>query len=352
LDNTAAVPPVVAIVSFRLGHPDGVSVEAAKWAAAFKALGFAVLTVAGAGKADRLLPGLAIDATPPPTPVELDGALADADLVVVENLCSLPLNRGAAAAVACRLRGRPAILHHHDLAWQRPPFTDVAAFPPTDPQWAHVTVNHRSRAELATRGISAVVIPNCFDVDMPRGHRRRTRTTIGVEEHEPLLVQPTRAIARKNVPAALRLAEGIGATYWLVGQAEDGYGPELDRLLSAAWVPVVHGLRAGLTMADVYAAADAVALPSTWEGFGNPTIESAIHRRPLAVGCYPVAKEIAAWGFRWFPADDHRPLAAWLASPDPSLHDANLAIATRHFSLTTLRRRLSHLLCARGWGAR
>ena len=56
----------VALVSFRLGGPDGVSVEAAKWAGRLAALGFEVVTVAGAGPVDRLLPGLAIDATAPP----------------------------------------------------------------------------------------------------------------------------------------------------------------------------------------------------------------------------------------------------------------------------------------------
>ena len=339
----------VAIVSFRLGHPDGVSVEASKWGGALEALGFEVVTVAGAGPVDRLLPGLAIGATAPPTPAELDDALADADLVVVENLCSLPLNPGAARAVAATLRNRSALFHHHDLAWQRPPFTDVVGFPPDDPAWLHVTVNHRSQAELAARGVKASVVPNCFDVDAPSGNRTATRNALDVAPDERLLVHPTRAIARKNVPGALRLAAGLGAAYWLVGPAEDGYGPELERHLAAAPGRVVHGLAENLTIADAYAAADAVALPSTWEGFGNPTVESAVHRRPLAIGNYPVAREIAAWGFRWFPADDPRPLDAWLRAPDPTLLDVNLAIARRHFSLASLERCLARLLSERGW---
>jgi len=343
--------PTVAIVSFRLGCADGVSVEAAKWAGALGSLGFRVVTVAGQGPVDRLLPGLAIDAPCPPTPAELDAALVDADLVVVENLCSLPLNRAAAGALAAALRQRPAVLHHHDLAWQRAPFADVDGFPPTDRAWAHVTVNHRSRAELHARGIAATVIPNCFDAGAPPGDRTEARAALDVRADERLLVQPTRAIARKNVPGALRLAESLSATYWLVGPAEDGYGPELDRLLAATTARVVTGLHGGLSIADAYAASDAVAFPSTWEGFGNPTVESAIHRRPVAVGRYPVAKEIAAFGFRWFPADDPRPLAAWLDSPDESLLDTNLAIARRHFSLASLERRLARLLSDAGWAA-
>ena len=125
--------PTVAFVSFRLGHPDGVSVEAGKWAGAFEALGWRTVTVAGAGKVDRLVPGLAIDADAPPDELELEDALADADLVVVENMCSLPLNRRAAEAVADALRGRPALLHHHDLPWQQNRYKDETGFPPSDP---------------------------------------------------------------------------------------------------------------------------------------------------------------------------------------------------------------------------
>src|SRR5688500_1399628 len=78
-----------AIVSFRLGGPDGVSVEARKWQWALQQLGFSVRTVAGEGAADLLVPGLAIGAPDPPTATEVAGALDDVDLVVVENLCSL-----------------------------------------------------------------------------------------------------------------------------------------------------------------------------------------------------------------------------------------------------------------------
>jgi glycosyltransferase involved in cell wall biosynthesis len=339
----------VALLSFRLGTTDGVSVETRKWAGILDRLGYRTFTVAAEG-ADRLVTGLGIGDEEPPEPAALDGALADADLVVVENLCSLPLNPPAGRAVAGCLRGRPAILHHHDLAWQRSHLAAIGGFPPDDPAWRHVTINDLSRRQLAERGVAATTIPNGFDTESPPGgDRERTRARLGLGPDDRLLLHPTRAIPRKNVGGAVALAEGLGATYWLLGPAEDGYAPDLDRILAAATVPIVHREPAGVSLADAYAAADAVTLPSTWEGFGNATIESAVHRRPLAIGDYPVAREIAAFGFRWFPAGDARPLAAWLDRPYPTLHDANLAIARRHFSLAAVERRLHRLLADACW---
>ena len=345
--------PTVAIVSFRLGGSDGVSIEAAKWGWALGELGYEPVTVAGEGPVDCLLPGLAMDAPEPPTASELDAALVDADLVLVENLCSLPLNPAAWALVARRLAGRPALLHHHDLPWQRPQF---AAFPPPpdDPAWVHVATSRFSAAELAQRGVVAAAVHNAFDTGAGAGDRDGTRSALGVAPGERLVLQPTRAIARKNVARGLALAASAGATYWLLGSAEDGFGPELEATLALAAgagtrILRGHGPRGPLPMADVYAACDAVVLPSTWEGFGNPTIESAVHRRPLAVGRYPVAEELAGYGFVWLGVDDPGPLAAALARPDPGVLEHNRAVADRHFALRDLPDRLAKVLASASW---
>ena len=337
----------VALLSFRLGGTDGVAVVASTWAAALRRLGHDVVAVAGAGPVDRLVPGLAWPDPPgPPHRADVEAALADVDLVVVENLLSLPLNPAAAEVVADVVRGRPAVLHHHDLAWQRAGL-DRPGWPPDDPAWRHVTVNELSRRQLAERGIAATVVRSAFDVDEPPGDRAATREALGVDADERLLLHPVRAIPRKRVPAAVALAEALGATYWLTGPAEEGYGPTLAAALDAATTRTIHRA-APTTMADAYAAADAVALPSDWEGFGNPLVESAIHRRPLAVGRFPVAEELAALGFHWFPADDPAPLAAFLDAPDVRLLAQNAAIARRHFSLEGLDSAVSALLDGAG----
>jgi glycosyltransferase involved in cell wall biosynthesis len=345
--------PTAALVSFRLGGSDGVAVEATKWAGALRSLGYDVYSVAGEGPVDRLLPGLAIGADSPPTSGEVVDALAAADLVVVENLCSLPLNPAAADLVARALAGRPAVLHHHDLPWQRPQFVGWPP-PPDDPRWTHVTINELSRSELEARGIAAITVYNAFDTgggdpdDQPAvdAARRRVRRALGVGDDTRLVLQPTRAIPRKNVAAGMALSESLGATYWLLGPAEDGYAPEAARLIDASRAPVIFGWNdlAGTPVHDAYAACDVVALPSTWEGFGNPTIESAIHRRPLAIGPYPVAAELAAFGFRWFPVSRPAALDAWLSAPDRTLLSHNAAVADAHFSRRDLPERIARAL--------
>lgn len=340
--------PTAAIVSFRLGGPDGVSVVAATWAGSLEALGFDVVTVAGDGPVDRLVPGLAIGAGTPPAPAEVDAALAGADLVVVENLCTIPLNLPAALVVADRLRGRPAVLHHHDPPWQRPHFAHVTELPPDDPAWRHVTINRFTERQFAERGLHATTIYNGFDVHEPPGDRDATRAALGVAGGDVLVIHPVRAIPRKEIPTAVALTEMLGATYWLMGPAEDGYGPELDRILAAARCPVLRGSGPG-TMADAYAAADLVAFPSSWEGFGNPPIEAAIHRRPAAVGDYPVAGELRALGFRWFDPKDADGIEQWLAAPDPALLDTNQRLAAEHFSLERLTADIDRLLDEAGW---
>jgi glycosyltransferase involved in cell wall biosynthesis len=309
-----------------------VAVVAADWAAILRDAGWDVVTVAGAGPVDRVVPGLAWPVVADAPEVdEVRAAVDDADLVIVENLCSLPLNPGATDAVVAARRGRPTLLHHHDLPWQRERYAEVTGWPPTDDAWQHVTINDVTRHELAARGIDSVTIRNGFDVDVAPGDRATTREALGFDGDELVLLHPVRAIARKDVPAAIRLAEALGATYWLSGPAEEDYAPTLERVLAAARCRVVREPFPS-SVADAYAAADAVAFPSTWEGFGNPLIESALHRRPLAVRRYPVAEELAAFGFEWFPVDDPAPLRSFLAEPDEALLDRNRQRARAHFS--------------------
>ncbi|KAA0232882.1 MAG: hypothetical protein JJLCMIEE_03501 [Acidimicrobiales bacterium] len=333
-------------MSFRLGLTDGVSIVADHWMAAFEEMGFDCYTVAGDGPVDRLIPELAITSPEPPRPEEVADALSTADLVVVENLCTIPLNPGAARVVAAELRGRPALLHHHDPPWQRARFAAVTELPPDDPAWRHVTINRFTAVEMRARGLNAAVVHNGFEVESD-GDRDGLRQRLRVDRDELLVAHPVRAIPRKNIPAAIRFCETLGATYWLLGAAEEGYGPDLDQLLLSAGCRVVHQPWRGT--ADIYAAADAVVFPSTWEGFGNPPIEASIHRTPVAVGHYRVAEELRGLGFEWFEPEDPASMSRFLDHPDGALLDRNRALAVEHFSVAAMKARLHEVLSEAGW---
>ena len=343
--------PTCAFLSFRLGVPDGVSIVAGSWRRCFSTLGWETITIAGEGPVDRVIPWLAIDTKLAPDAAELESALDGVDVVVVENLLTIPLNLPASRATMEVLRGRPAILHHHDPPWQRERFAHVTELPPTDPSWLHVTINKMTEWEFAVRGISTTTILNGFDVPNTLGDRRSTREALGLGDDDILVAHPVRAIARKNISMAIGLAERLGATYWLTGQPDEGYDDVLERLFLSARCPIIHRSVAdvGVAIDDLYAAADIIAFPSTWEGFGNPLIEAAMHLRPVAVGSYPVLDELQELGLRWIPIEDFRAIRAEIDEPDMVRRRQNRKIAEHELSMEALRGRLEALLDQAGW---
>jgi glycosyltransferase involved in cell wall biosynthesis len=366
------VAPEAVVVSFRLGGADGVAVEARKWARALGELGFEVRRVAGAiedeGRPDDIvLPGLRIDASAGEEQrravedAEIESAVRGADLVIVDNLCSLPLNVDAAHAVArvvAAHKGR-VLFRHHDLPWQRRHLAEIGAdLPPRIDGALHATINQRSRRELEARGYAgATTIHNFFELDPPPGARDATRAQFGFEPGAFVMLQPSRAIERKNVPGSVRVASYLARIIvdrpvhlWISGPAEDGYRDTLARIIDRAAVPVTVGRVANAN--DAYAACDLVVFPSTWEGFGNPVIESIAARRPCAAFPYPVLSEILAAGVRTFSTEQPEVLVRFLAEPEArrkTYFDVNRRRAGLSYALDQLPSAIEHAFATHGW---
>ncbi len=350
----------IAMISFRLGGTDGVSIVADRWARILTDHGWDIVTVAGEGPVDRLVSGLEIDAAEPPQSSEVEAALDGVDLVIVENLLTIPMNLPASGVVADVLRGRPALIHHHDPPWHRDRFAHITQLPVDDPAWKHVTINKLTAQQYADRGFQTRTLYNPFDVEEPQGRRLWERDRIfdeaDVNPETALLVShPVRAIERKNVPEALNIctsvaaATGREAVYWLPGPAEEGYADTLAHLLDSTELAVVRS--APTSMADLYAASDLVVFPSTWEGFGNVPVEASIHRRPVVVGDYAVAEELGQLGFRWLQAHNQAAITHAVSHPAAYAEEAahNHAVASEFLSVKVVGDQMKSLFTEFGW---
>ena len=329
------MPPVAVQLSYRLGGADGVAVEARKWEWALHELGFS--RASGRGRARRRAPTRRRVAPVPRDrpgrrhaarrPTSSRRRIAGADLVVVENLCSLPINPDAST-----MRRRPCspsttgavVFHHHDLPWQRAGLADAA---PASRRTGRTRCTSRSTTTRAcssqNRGFDAVTLRNAFDLDPPRGDRDAHARRVRVRARRPRAAPADRAIPRKNIPAAIAFATELGAARARRTSPPLDHrsgGGRLRRRVRAARRRVATSRSpsgAPERAADAYAAADLVVFPSTWEGFGNPVIESIAHRRPIAVGNYPVLDEMRGFGVQLLSIDDADEVQAWLRAPDP-----------------------------------
>lgn len=315
------------VVAREVGLHDGVSREIEKWKTALEVAGACVDTAAVFGGPTHDL-NLLMEpsATAYKHWVRIAGPY---DIVLVENLLTLPLGLPGVHQLAESLSDKRTLIHHHDIPWDR------GVEPPCDlrhSDWRHVVNSRRALRAFATHGIDSIVIPNLFVSRKPTLDRKSVRRAIGVHYSELLALHPTRAIARKDVPTAIRIAEQLGATYWLPGPAEDDYGRTLDTIIAQAGVRVIRGLPHTIDMREAYEAADVVLYPSILEGFGNPIIESALYRRPLIGAEFPIAAEFRELGLVWFGKKEIEDLRLHLRTPDEKLLTRNQTLAFNHFT--------------------
>jgi len=267
------------------------------------------------------------------------------DLLFVQNALAIPMHipLGVALADFIAETGIPALVHNHDLAWERERFrvNCVAeilerVFPPNLPSVRHLVINSLAQRALAQhRGIDATLFPNIFDFAAAApgisDFNADLRHALGLRDDQLLILQPTRVIARKGIELAIELVRRLGepanrprllgkeAVLVITHPAGDEGLEYLDRLQAQArgqGVRLIYaadrfapeaGWRDGqkvYSLWDAYVHADFVTYPSFIEGFGNALLETIYFRLPALVNRYPVyAADIGPHGFDFVEID-------------------------------------------------
>ena len=243
--------------------------------------------------------------------------LADSDILIAHNICSLAKNLALTAALAelhTRVSAPHFILVHHDLAWTTPRYrTELHDGYPWDllrsswPGATHVVDSHLRRrefAELTGVPISTIaVVP--IGVDLADFYKFDVLTVdllarTNLLRAAPVLLLPVRLTPRKNIEFALRMLAALRhhmpkAALLVTGPigahnpANVQYQAELLTLRrdldldTAAILLAEHsdGFLPDAVIADCYRLADALFLPSFEEGFGIPMLEAAFSRLPI-----------------------------------------------------------------------
>ena len=307
------------------------------------------------------------------------------DLLIPQNLLSFPLNIPLTLALTELIseKSMPTIAHHHDFTWERKPLIVSSvgdyismAFPPDLPSIQHVVINSEARHQLARRkGVSATIVPNVMDFENPPSaadkYAADVRQTLGLEEDELFILQPTRVVQRKGIEQAIELVSRLDKKARLVvshASGDDGYEYP-RRIRDYAQLLGVNLLFAddifdeyrGMTddgrkiysLWDAYPLADLVTYPSTIEGFGNAFLEALYYKRPIVVNNYTIyATDIRPKGFKVIEFDDYitdetiEMTRKVLADKEFEIQlcQHNYELANRYFSFKVLRNKLKILL--------
>ncbi len=259
--------------------------------------------------------------------------------------------------LAARLAGVPVVVAHEHCRGRPPSRARALADRLLVKGTRFLAVSEAMRHELVTRGVPAsqiTVVANGIDTEFFVPTDRATaRRQLGLEEHRPAILVPARLEPRKGhadlltAVAMLRLS----CPDLLVLCAGDGPArPALGALAKALGVEeAVRWLGHRTDMADLYAAADIVCLPSRVEGLPLAILEAMACGRAVVATTAGGAAEAIEDGMSGRivpvaqPQELARALADLLASP---AERSRLAAAARdravaRFSADLMVRRLT-----------
>lgn len=297
---------------------------------------------------------------------ELQNTLANVDVLIAHNVCSLNKNLALTAALHQLHRDKKLprlILWHHDLAWTTPRYLpELHEGYPWDllrTDWGnttHVVVSDLRQDELAglmKRDRDSIrVIPNGVDVDRfyklePLTQKLLDKTRL--LDAAPILLLPVRITPRKNIELALRALAALKNDFTQAALVVTGpLGPhnanniryfdmltnlrrELELEGFVHFLAELHdGFLPDEVIADFYRVADTLFFPSREEGFGIPLIEAAFSHLPAFCADIPPLRKLGLSDVQFFsPDEDPVRISKMLADHFQTSMPARLAMRVR-----------------------
>jgi glycosyltransferase involved in cell wall biosynthesis len=265
--------------------------------------------------------------------------IADIDILIVHNVCSLNKNLVLTAALRESFdprQPRRLVIWHHDLAWTTPRYqAELHPGYPWDllktawPGAKQVVISAARADDLA--GLMQLsrdkitVVPN--GIDIPGFLNLSAGTLEYIDQLKllnanPLILLPVRITTRKNIELAIRIMKPVCAKFpearLLVtgplgphNPANRAYFEKLTSLRDELELRGAVHFLAELTrefipdriISDLYRLADALLLPSREEGFGLPILEAGLSGIPVFCTDIPALKELGGDHVYYFSPD-------------------------------------------------
>jgi glycosyltransferase involved in cell wall biosynthesis len=204
----------------------------------------------------------------------------------------------------------------------------------------------------------------------PDGYSAQLRPEIGISDNELLVLQPTRVVARKGIEHSIELIKRLDPSRaklvitHAAGDEGDAYLQRIREFAAFMGVKLIFADdriaeqrgtdakgRKLFTVADAYAAADLVAYPSEYEGFGNAFLEAIYFKKPILCNRYAIYRtDIEPCGFRpilfdgFLTQETIREVLQVLDNEQycRSMVDHNYEVAGRMFGLDVVEQELRH----------
>ncbi len=267
----------IALLHYRAGENDGVSLEMKKWHYVLKRMGHDVVYIAGSlgEKEGYEIPNINYD-NPRNKRIrnnafvrlnefspaglieeikryskEINHSITpiiqreNVDCIIGNNVWSLGCNLSLPLALNKLDGKRPLLIgHHHDFYWERSFYSNPTStyirnllednFPPVELD-GHVVINTIAREELMTKkNIDSAVIPNVFDFNDDEWKEdpfnNDLKKKLGIEKGDIVFLQATRIVERKAIELILHVLKVFTEEYfpYLVG-SKNSSGEKIDR---------------------------------------------------------------------------------------------------------------------------